>query len=496
MEYRVFPPIGIGRIGNSQNYFIGPEVPGSKGMEQTPSGEAEISQYKDADFKVKRQAARFQLFQRNSANDPFVPAQLSASAKIQWRVNVANKKDAIIRPTNPPSSVPATGLRPKLDVARADRLIDSGVVSIEGSNAQSKPLTGTHVGAQVVLGELRTDNSGNLLVLPASGISKSTPLSPVGGSFYNNTNWYDDVCDGSVEATVIESNGNQTIATGSWFISAPPDFAPGVGAIVTLYDIIEHLAITQGWMTAPVTTSFTKDIYPILARSRSLRWSHGRLVSGVPTSNPNWNQISDDFSKLSDGSTGNQSFRQEQSQLVRNVEDLSILSNYELTDTQKAHLTRWENGNFASDWNGKPPIASAASADSLTQAALLGTAGQGFFPGIEAGLMVTDPTIYLNPFDFRIDPTKLSAGDMTALMAQPWQADFLKCRGNWWPSQRPDIAPQSNNSFQMWARIRNLNTGITHQNLIDHVMQFGMIESSNVSGVEVCVERGRDPAID
>jgi hypothetical protein len=126
---------------------------------------------------------------------------------------------------------------------------------------------------------------------------------------------------------------------------------------------------------------------------------------------------------------------------------------------------------------------------------LLGTAGQGFFPGIEAGLMVTDPTIYLNPFDFRIDSTKLRVGDMTALMAQPWQADFLKCQGSWWPSQRPDLAPQSNNSFKMWARIQNQDSGITHQNLIDHVMQFGMIASTSVAGVEVCVEQGRDPAI-
>ncbi len=495
MEYRVFPPIGIGRIGNSQDFFVGPEVLGSKGVELTPGGEVEISQYKDAAFRVKRQAARFRLFQRDSASDPFVPASLPTGAKIRWKVHVANKKDSIFRPSNPPSSFPATGLRPKANTARADRLIDSGEVEVEGANAPAKALIGTHLGTQVTLGELRTDGSGNLLVLPASGASKSNPQSPVGGSFYNNANWYDDVCDGRVEASIVAANGNETSALGSWFISAPPDFAPGVGAIVTLYDIMEQLAIAQGWLTTPTATSFTRDVFPILQRSRSLRWSHGRKIAGVPTSDSNWNQVSEDFSKLSDAGASNKTFRQQQSQLIRNVEDLSILSNYELTDTQKSHLTRWEDGNFASDWVGVPPVAAAATADSLTQAALLGTAGQGFFPGIEAGLIVTDPTIYLNPFDFRIDPTKLVAGDMTALMAQPWQADFLKCQGVWWPSQRPDLAPQSNNSFKMWARIQNQDSGITHQNLIDHVMQFGMIASTNVAGVEVCIEQGRDPAI-
>lgn len=495
MEYRVFPPIGIGRIGNSQDYFVGPEVLGSKGVELAPGGEVEISQYKDATFRVKRQAARFRLFQRSNASDPFIPASLPSGAKVRWNVRVANKKDAINRPSSPPSSVPATGLRPKADTARANRLIDSGNVSIEGANAPAKALGGTHIGTQVSLGELRTDGSGNLLVLPASGISKSNPVSPVGSSFYNNTNWYDDVCDGPIGATIVAADGSETNVLGSWFISAPPDFAPGVGAIVTLYDVIDQLAVEQGWLTAPSTTSFTKDVYPILLRSRSLRWSHGRKIAGVPTSDSNWNKISDNFALLADSSISNTILRQQQSQLVRNVEDLSILSNYQLTDTQKSHLTRWENGSFVSDWTGVPAVATVATADSLTQAALLGTAGQGFFPGIEAGLMVTDPSIYLQPFDFRIDATKLNAGDMTALMAQPWQADFLKCQGVWWPSQRPDLAPQSNNTFKMWARIQGQDSGITHQNLIDHAMQLGMIASTSVAGVEGCVEQGRDPAI-
>jgi hypothetical protein len=40
---------------------------------------------------------------------------------------------------------------------------------------------------------------------------------------------------------------------------------------------------------------------------------------------------------------------------------------------------------------------------------------------------------------FRLSHQKVKAGDMTQIMAVPWQADFLKCRGNWWPSQRPDL---------------------------------------------------------
>jgi hypothetical protein len=96
------------------------------------------------------------------------------------------------------------------------------------------------------------------------------------------------------------------------------------------------------------------------------------------------------------------------------------------------------------------------------------------------------------PFDFRIDPAVLTPGDVTALMAQPWQADFLKCSGSWWPSQRPDIAPQPGNAFKLWARIGPAGATPSHQQLVDHVMQFGFVTPRIVGGTEVCLEEGRD----
>jgi hypothetical protein len=74
----------------------------------------------------------------------------------------------------------------------------------------------------------------------------------------------------------------------------------------------------------------------------------------------------------------------------------------------------------------------------MTRAALRAAVGRGFFPGIEAGIITRDPTIYATPFDFRIDHAQLQPGDLTAQMAVPWQADFFDCAGAWWPSQRPD----------------------------------------------------------
>ena len=104
------------------------------------------------------------------------------------------------------------------------------------------------------------------------------------------------------------------------------------------------------------------------------------------------------------------------------------------------------------------------------------------------------PSIYTtgSPFDFRISHTALGAGDVTALMAQPWQADFLECLTNWWPSQRPDIAPQTGGALELWHRPLDPRTG--HRDMVAKVMKFGVITTTiGAGGVEIGVEEGRDP---
>jgi hypothetical protein len=494
MEYSIFPAIGIARLGNSAEFFVGPEVPGSLGRELGPSGETEVTAFADAANRKRRQAARFHLYQRATTADPFIPVVLPAGAKVRWTVRVVNKKDAIQRPTSPPGSIPAGGLRPKADPSRANRIIDSGNVQIEGAGVFGKFLDGTHDGDPVRLGELRTDAQQRLLFLGANGISKSKPVSPIGGSFYNNRNWHDDVADGPVEAEVMLADGTSQRATSAWVIVGPPDFSPSSLAIVTLYDEVFQVAVSQGWLPNPTTTSFTKDIFPLLQRARSLRWSHGRRnAAGVVVSETNWNSVSADYAELAKADSGHLTLRTQNGARIRAVEGL--LSDYRLTPVQKAHLTRWESGTFNDDWTGLPPIPPLPAAESLTRSALEGTVGQGFFPGIEGGRILTDRTIYSTPFDFRIDSLKLTPGDVTALMAQPWQVDFLKCSGDWWPSQRPDIAPQANGSFELWARLGNPPHEPTHQELVDHVMQFGVVVPKVVGGLEVAIEEGRDPAV-
>ena len=59
-------------------------------------------------------------------------------------------------------------------------------------------------------------------------------------------------------------------------IVGPPDFAPGVKNFVTLYDVIQDLAVRRGLLPAPTEPpnrpSFTRHIQPILASALGYRW--------------------------------------------------------------------------------------------------------------------------------------------------------------------------------------------------------------------------------
>ena len=52
--YKIHPAIGIARLGNSPDFFIGPEL---LNAELDPPGG-----FKDNQCRVKRQAARFRIF--------------------------------------------------------------------------------------------------------------------------------------------------------------------------------------------------------------------------------------------------------------------------------------------------------------------------------------------------------------------------------------------------------------------------------------------------
>jgi L-Lysine epsilon oxidase N-terminal/L-lysine epsilon oxidase C-terminal domain/von Willebrand factor type A domain len=427
--YKIHPAIGIARLGNSPDeFFIGPQRIGER--PNPPGG------FKDAQCRVKRQAARFHIFAHHDDNT--VEEITSAKADITWTVHLANKKG------------PNHGVNPE---PAADITIDPGPRTVNGPNQRQVFDNGTVKFAAapvttVPLGEIRSDTDNHLLVLGGFGKSASPAGNGLSNFFWASKGWYDDTSDGPVTATIkLKSNGTTPPVVGAWVLVTPPKFAPHIDSVITMYDRVFQAMVDGGLLPNPTTTSYTKDVYPILQRARDTRW-----VVDIPAGIMTWpDPVTSDalrnaiFGSLTAPGAGSVD--------MPPLYDSGMPDN-RLTPIQYAHMQRWKDNNYTNDWGGPPPPEASISPDGLDRAALEACVGAAFYPGIEAGgLRQGDPDLpvgvpvrpiintanYSEPFRLKT----LSPGDITLVMALPWQNDFWQCRaggdGNhWWPVPRPD----------------------------------------------------------
>jgi hypothetical protein len=449
--YKIHPAIGIARLGNSPSeFFVGPEHRGER--PEPPGG------FKDGECRVKRQAARFRIFAHH--DDGSVQEITAAQAEITWTVHLANRKAPYPNRGNSESA--------------ADLSIDPGARSTSGPNQQQLFDTGSIRFAQqpavtVPLGEMRTDADNRLLVLGGFGTSAS-PAGNALGHFWGNAGWYDDVSDGPVSAT-IELRGTSETATvvGAWVIVTPPKFAPHQDSITTLYDRVFQVMVDAGLAAAPTTTSYTRDIYPILQRARDIHWVYETRAHTWPDPVFDPALRSAIFDRL------------------RPPGDMPLLNNADsaLTPVQRAHMQRWRDDAFTRDWQGVPSAEANASPEGMDRAALDAAVGGSFFPGIEAGGLDEDNRPILAPGNyadaFRIDHARVTAGTISASMALPWQADFLACADNWWPVPRPNrVIPQGSSAYENWDRGLN-----SYADMVAHWHTLGFVVRQGVEHVEV-----------
>jgi L-Lysine epsilon oxidase N-terminal/L-lysine epsilon oxidase C-terminal domain len=482
--YKIHPAIGIARLGNHKDaFFIGPESLGSPGVEIGPKGrETRVLRYKE-DGLTKRQAARFRVFrfeQDDRGGLKLVGEVTADDAKIEWKVDLCNRKAALDH--NPAFGHPA--LPRNTDVTDRDSLIirNPKPVTISGKNQPAKEFNGKFLGKKVYLGELRTDAKGRLIVLGGRGKSGSVPDGAPLTNFANNDRWYDDVSDGPVSAVItLPKQDPIAVHHASWVAVAPPDFAPGVESIVTLYDVAFQAAIDKGALKPDDVPSFRRHIKPLIERAAALRWVNDY---------DKWQDLaSPDWKALADTRAGNADLRGRVAERIRNP-GLNI---YVLPGFLATYLNQWVAGDFISDLNGSD--AALSRPEQMDRAALDGCVGNNFFPGIEASLNLLDKDIYARPF--RLDHTNLGKvypGCLTEIMALPWQADFLACDGGvWWPSQRPDIAMTDANRIPLskdaWARPVG-----SYEEMVEHVQQLGFIVPKRVGDQTVFVEQERDPS--
>ncbi|HVK63533.1 MAG TPA: LodA/GoxA family CTQ-dependent oxidase [Polyangium sp.] len=481
--YKIHPGIGIARVGDSpEAYFIGPEIPGQRGVVPSPEGERPVERYKDASGRMLRQAARFRVYEFERSDEgalELLREITAADAEITWQVRLANRKAA---------SKEFPGNDPRNPGVPEEKLVIAPVFApIAGPNREVvASRQGRFMDTEVYLGELRTDAAGRLLVLGGHGHSASVPAGEPIINFANNPGWHDDVSDGPVTATIRFPNGEaREVDAPSWIIVAPPDYAPATGAVTTLYDIAVQASVTRGFEAPPATPSFKRDVLPILQRASGLRfvddWGY-------------YDSIPRDWATLSRrGDPAAKEARQVAYQLLNTVP----LSDFELTEVQLAVLEAWVAENFEDDV-AAPDEPMGVTPGGLDRAALDACAGGGFYPGIEAGIKMKTAEMYAEPCRFTTapfvnaegEPETLVPGAITARMAVPWQADFHACGGGWWPSQRPVTV------------MRNPNDTRPRENWEDRiespaelVAKFGrlglVLPRRNAAGEEVFVEAER-----
>lgn len=463
--YAVHPAIGVARVGNSpDDYFVGPEAPGVAPPLAKPGTPPAGAKYKDALKRVKRQGARFRIYEftrDDSGAVTDVREITAADAHIQWQVHLANRKAAA----------------PKFqDAGRRNRgipgsklVIDAGNQTISGISQAMMRLKGTFQGSsdhviEVPLGDSLTDDAGRLIVLGGFGESQSVASSPDRQkitTFANNDDWCDDVSDGPVSAKIQFAGTTEEIeADPAWVIVAPPDFAPAMENVITLYDVVYN--VMAGFdpslkVSAATPVSFTKHIYPIFRRVCSMHWSsdvaaggHGPDMHAFFISRLEELSSSKDehlpvrrtiFRKLRNPAGGGGNMPK----LPASLEEDSTVA---LPEAQYNRMKRWAEGTFDADWPGHPPVPLTLDQmpakdrpQALDRAALEACVGGGFFPGIEVGRIMLEKSTYDKKRPFRIN-AGLAAGSLTSKMAVPWQADFFDCtfqEGNdWWPGQRPN----------------------------------------------------------
>lgn len=527
-RFRIHPAIGVARVGNSPDaFFIGPEQPGVPANWVNDA----FSSFRDEQGRIKRQAAQFRVFEyeEDAQGRLSSPREVTIGgliSEIEWRVHLANRKasfftfngpsgssDAYVeRSETAPTAIEKVGKKkteaqkakgekeepskanfrnPNVPAADRARLleIDPGEKVISTAKPEVVILTNPNAAIPFIpdLGDLRLDE-GRLLVLGGHGNSGSTtnPSAQM-NEYANNDTWFDDVADGSVKARVRLSDGSFVDADAAWVVIGPPDFAPGVGNVVSLYDTMWDLAVrdlpegagdqsiprlreqreawSQGGKTALLgyRPSFTDEIYPLIKRAIGTKW----LFDPGEMDRASFHVALIDWELLgSESKEGSKDVRDYILKRMRDPkseevdsrlmprgwgddykaedEESSPASFLSLTQIQYALLEQWAKGEFRSDWTGEPgiPGPNAPTPEGLDRAALESSVGGPLFPGIEVSWLIRRREIFSEPFRLAIDPKPAPEADeprrigalpfrpgfFSQQMALPWQADFFDCQ--------------------------------------------------------------------
>ena len=294
--YRIHPGIGIARLGNSDTeFYLAPETPaalpqacdGFGNPQYGPDGVAPVpvKTFKDAQGRVKRQAARFQIFAYDELNPEGRPLAIGDPVEgggnrgvlvdIQWRAYVANKKASWypFSELKGEHGYASGSPRRNAGVTGQDRdrlIIDPGPRSVNattdrrahfdrsggvGAYATTFPPKGLQPFDIDTLGEMMTDDHGRLVVLGGHGRSGMEGASDSAGpkidDYANTDGWYDDISDGPVMARLVmysEQVGQNRyidVEFPAWVVVGYPRFVPQILDMITMDEVLHDLYVRR-----------------------------------------------------------------------------------------------------------------------------------------------------------------------------------------------------------------------------------------------------------
>lgn len=190
-------------------------------------------------------------------------------------------------------------------------------------------------------------------------------------------------------ATVTLKASGQTIeAVGAWVICPPPDFAPSISHVITLYDTLLQVAVDKLGLKLPAKPSFTRDIYPLLRRAIDMKWvskmvadahAHVTLEPVIPPpGDPAMRKAI--FNRLRNPNTPGVTVSEGKDMPMVHSDYYPAKSNEPLTRTQYRTMRKWRDGNFINDWSGPPKQDKVIRPAGLDRAALEACVGGAFSP--------------------------------------------------------------------------------------------------------------------
>ncbi|WP_167019666.1 LodA/GoxA family CTQ-dependent oxidase [Chitinophaga sp. Cy-1792] len=512
----IYPPLGIARVGNSDEYFLAPDVPGIEPPHQNG--------YKDNQGRIKKQVPRFRIYAFDENNNPVKEITADANTTIEWRVNLANRKSSWYDFENaadlPDEQSKTTEHRNIKETDRSKLNILPKPKTIKGIN-QSGVLfnEGYFYDINVPLGEIRTDDKGRLLVIPADGTSASAFKEPP-TTFANNVGWHDDTADGTIFASVTIGNATYQVKPAMVAVT-PPNFGPGLFAVVTMYDVVEDLFLQSGEIPKPAQLEFWKHIYPIISRTVQTQWVNHGFYMLFGQNSPSDYLMAENFAKLMSPDPIYRDFRTKVFQWYRDPENKDYtpvkippfygdaFGDYEdvfnvdlpLTKTQYERMAQWAQGHFV--------VGNKAGTDfdkftleqqiqALIEAPLEECLGGPFHPGIEITWPFRQRIFWAEPFRIKLLPENVEPkddygkeltpevavgpngpidgsgpGSLTRWLGVPWQTDEASCLSGYdtttylmlpsfWAARVPNQVLSESSFQRLTDKNLNINQRLKH----------------------------------